>query len=101
MVEVRDLDHAPTHIRKNLAADFLQILEEGEAETGTGAIFSCANLIFAFTINLPDGQDEKLRRRLGFGEGPTQIEVKSDVIREVKSLFSPGIFRPGWGTDSL
>ena len=89
VVEVRDLDHAPTHIRKNLAADFLQILEEGEAETGTGAIFSCANLIFAFTINLPDGRDEKLRRRLGFGEGPTQTEVKTDVIKQVKSLFSP------------
>jgi len=89
VVEVRDLDHAPTHIRKNLAADFLQILEEGEAETGTGAIFSCANLIFAFTINLPDGRDEKLRRGLGFGEGPTRTEVKSDVIKEVKSLFSP------------
>jgi len=89
VVEVRDLDHAPTHIRKNLAADFLQILEEGEAETGTGSIFSCANLIFVFTINLPDGRDEKLRRGIGFGEGPTQTEVKSDVIKEVKSLFSP------------
>jgi len=89
VVEVRDLDHAPTHIQKNLAADFLQILEEGEAETGTGSIFSCANLIFAFTINLPDGRDEKLRRGLGFGEGPTQTEIKSEVIKEVKSLFSP------------
>lgn len=89
VVEVRDLDHAPTDIRKNLAAEFLEILEEGEADTGTGAIFSCANLIFAFTINLPEGRDEKLRRGLGFGEGPTQTEVKSDVIKEVKSLFSP------------
>jgi len=89
MVEVRDLDHAPTHIRKNLAAEFLRILEEGEAETGTGAIFSCSNLIFAFTINLPDGQDEKLRRGLGFGGGPTRSDVESDVIKEVKSLFSP------------
>jgi AAA domain (Cdc48 subfamily) len=89
VVEVRDLDHAPTHIRKNLAAEFLQVLEDGEAETGTGAIFSCANLIFAFTINLPDGKDEKLRRGLGFGRGPTRSDIESDVIKETKSLFSP------------
>ena len=89
VVEVRDLDHAPTHIRKNLAADFLQILEEGEAETGTGAIFSCANLIFVFTINLPEGRDEKLRRGFGFGPKPSQSEVQSRAIKEVKALFSP------------
>jgi hypothetical protein len=89
VVEIRDLDHAPVHIRKNLAAEFLEILEEGEAESGTGAIFSCANIIFVFTINLPDGRDEKLRRGFGFGQGPTHIEVQSDVIKEVKSLFSP------------
>jgi AAA domain (Cdc48 subfamily) len=89
VVEVRDLDHAPTHIRKNLAADFLQILEEGEAETGTGATFSCANLIFAFTINLPEGRDEKLRRGFGFGAEPSQAEVQSRAIKEVKALFSP------------
>lgn len=89
VVEVRDLDHAPTHIRKNLAADFLQILEEGEAETGTGSTFSCANLIFAFTINLPGGRDEQIRRGIGFGEGPSQAEVQSRVIKEVKDLFSP------------
>jgi len=89
VVEVRDLDHAPTHIRMNLAAEFLQILEEGEAETGTGAVFSCANLIFAFTINLPEGRDEKLRRGFGFGPGPSQTEVQSRAIKEIKSLFSP------------
>jgi hypothetical protein len=89
VVEVRDLDHAPTHIRKNLAAEFLQILEDGEAETGTGAIFACANLIFAFTINLPDGQDEKLRRSFGFGPKPDIDEVQSRAIKEIKILFSP------------
>lgn len=89
VVEVRDLDHTPAHIRKNLAAEFLQILEEGETETGTGAVFSCANLIFAFTINLPEGRDEKLRRGFGFGPGPSQTEVQSRAIKEIKALFSP------------
>ncbi|BBO80665.1 hypothetical protein DSCO28_12310 [Desulfosarcina ovata subsp. sediminis] len=89
VVEVMDLDHAPPEHRSGIADEFLQVLDDGVAESGSGTIFSCANLIFAFTSNLPEGRDEKLRRSMGFGESPSLDQIESDVRKEVKSLFSP------------
>ena len=66
VIEVSDLDHAVPEVRAAMADLFLQILENGEAQSATGAMFSCANLIFVFTMNLPGGQDAKVHQGIGF-----------------------------------
>jgi ATP-dependent Clp protease ATP-binding subunit ClpA len=88
VVEVSDLDHALPHVRAPLADLFLQLLESGEAQSANGSRFSCANLILAFTINLPDGKDESVRRRFGFGPALEEEEIQGRINKEVKSLFS-------------
>ncbi|MBN1894354.1 ATP-dependent Clp protease ATP-binding subunit, partial [bacterium] len=88
LVEVSDLDHAPAQVRSALADLFLQVLETGEAQSAAGAMFSCANIIFAFTINLPNGMDETVRKRFGFQEGPTERDIRRSVTSEIKTLFS-------------
>lgn len=88
VVEVSDLDHAPTAVRSHLADLFLQVLDTGEAQSATGAMFSCANLIFAFTINLPEGRDERLLRGIGFNGVPSQLALQQGVETEIKMLFS-------------
>lgn len=88
VVEVSDLDHALPDVRGALADLFLQVLETGRAQSATGAMFSCASLIFAFTINLPDGMDEAVRKTFGFGAAPAEAEVRRKVVGEIKNLFS-------------
>jgi hypothetical protein len=88
LIEVSDLDHAKPQVRSSLADLFLQALENGEAQSATGGMFSVANCIFAFTINLPDGMDETIRKSIGFGEGPPEAQIMKDVIKAVRDLFS-------------
>jgi len=88
VVEVSDLDHALPEVRGSLADLFLQVLETGRAQSATGAMFSCTSLIFAFTMNLPDGMDEAVRKTFGFGEAPAEAEVRKKVAGEIKNLFS-------------
>ncbi|MCB2231729.1 AAA family ATPase [bacterium] len=108
IVEVSDLDHAPVAVRSHLADLFLQLLDTGEAQSATGAMFSCANLIFAFTINLPEGRDERLRRSIGFSGTPSGAVLQQNIEAEIKSLFSnaflsrvgrPILFAPLTGSD--
>ncbi len=88
IVEIADLDHATAPVRAALGDLFLQILETGEAQSAAGGMFSCANLLLAFTLNLPGGKDEKLHQRMGFGGPPSQAEVRRDVLREIKEMVS-------------
>ncbi len=88
VIEISDLDHAVPQVRSALGDLFLQVLETGEAQSASGAMFSCANLIFAFTINLPDGLDENVRKGLGFNNDPSETEVQKRVSTEIKRTFS-------------
>jgi len=88
VVEVSDLDHAPLSVRGHLADLFLQVLDTGEAQSAVGATFSCANLIFAFTINLPEGHDERIHRGIGFDGSRSSREMRARVETEIKQLFS-------------
>jgi hypothetical protein len=88
LVDVSDLDHAVPIVRAPLADLFLQTLETGEAQSATGAMFSCASVIFAFTMNLPDGADESVRKGIGFHNTPTREEVLKRVLSEFKTLLS-------------
>ena len=90
LVEVSDIDHAPPGVRSFLADLFLQVLETGEAQSGAGAIFSCASVVFAFTLNLPGGGDEAVRRRLGFGDAPSR-----EVCTERRPRTTPRPRRAG------
>ncbi|MGA1871947.1 MAG: AAA family ATPase, partial [bacterium] len=88
VVEISDLDHAPLSVRSTLADLFLQVLETGEAQSATGAMFSCANLIFAFTMNLPQGMDEQIYKGIGFNNYPSRCEVERRVADEIKNMLS-------------
>lgn len=88
VVEVSDLDHAPARVRAPLADLFLQLLETGEAQSATGAGFSCVNLILVFSMNLPGGADEEVRKAIGFGGPPAEEQVLRNVMREIKLAFS-------------
>ena len=88
VVEISDLDHANPSVRSFLADLFLQVLETGEAQSATGAMFSCANVIFAFTMNLPDGADERIHSSLGFNQLVTDQEATRRVVTEIKDMLS-------------
>lgn len=88
LVEVSDLDHADPSVRSGLADLFLQVLETGEAQTSTGSMFSCANVIIAFTMNLPGGADEAVRKGFGFTPAPAREEVTHRVVSEIKTMLS-------------
>jgi len=88
LIEVSDLDHAVPSVRSALADLFLQILETGEAQSATGAMFSCAGIILAFTMNLPLGMDEGVRKSLGFNSTPDKAEVSRRVASEIKQMLS-------------
>ncbi len=100
LVEVSDLDHAVPSVRSVLADLFLQVLETGEAQSATGAMFSCANVIFAFTMNLPGGADESVRKGIGFGDPPSRRDVRRRVVSEIKDMLS-GAFVSRIGTPIL
>ena len=97
VVEVSDLDHATPAVRASLADLFLQVLETGEGQSATGAMFSCASLVFAFTMNLPDGMDESVRKRIGFKDGVQRRDVTADVAQHIKRMLS-GAFLSRVGT---
>jgi len=88
VVEVSDLDHAKPDVRSHLGDLFLQILENGEIQTATGAMVSCANLVLAFTMNLPDGLDARAWQPVGFGETPSPAEVGKRVAQEIEHMVS-------------
>ena len=88
ILEISDLDHASTQVRQALADLFLQVLETGEAQSATGSMFSCANVIFIFTINLPDGLDETVRKGFGFENIPSDSEIRKSVDTHIKQMFS-------------
>lgn len=88
LIEVADIDHATPTVRQALGDLFLQIMQNGEAHSSIGTTFSCANLILAFSLNLPGGKDEKAYQRVGFGGKPTMEDVRRDVRKEIKSMVS-------------
>jgi ATP-dependent Clp protease ATP-binding subunit ClpA len=88
VIEVSDLDHAVPSVRSGLADLFLQALETGQAQSARGGMFSCASTIFAFTMNLPEGADERIRKGLGFQNTPSKKEVIKRVIDEIKQMVS-------------
>ena len=110
VVEISDLDHANPAVRSAMADLFLQLLETGEAQSAAGAMFSCANLIFVFTINLPNGQDEFVRQGMGFLGNPDEKEIRKRIHKELKKTFStafisrignPILFNPLAGSAKL
>lgn len=100
VVEVSDLDHASPSVRSALADLFLQVLETGEAQTSTGAMFSCANIVFAFTMNLPGGMDHAVRKGIGFNHLPSRREVGKRIASEIEMMLS-GAFLSRVGTPIL
>ena len=100
LIEVSDLDHAVPAVRSALADLFLQILETGEGQSATGVMFSCANLVFAFTMNLPDGLDETVRRSIGFLDTLTHRDITRQVSTHIKQMLS-GAFLSRVGTPIL
>lgn len=97
VVEVSDVDHAVPSVQSYMADLFLQVLDTGEAQSSIGPKFPCANLIFAFTMNLPGGMDERIRQSMGFSRTPSRREVTAGVAAEVKSMLS-GAFLSRIGT---
>ena len=100
VVEISDLDHAPPQVRAPLADLFLQVLETGEAQSATGAMFSCANMIFAFTMNLPGGMDEGVYKSIGFANAPSGGELTARVAAQIREVLS-GAFLSRVGTPIL
>ncbi len=101
VVEICDIDHAPPPVQSALAALCFQVLENGEAQSSAGGMFSCANLIFAFTMNLPGGMDEAVRRDgIGYNNAPTARTVKNKIVNEIKGMLS-GAFLSRIGTPIL
>jgi hypothetical protein len=89
VVEISDLDHAAPNVRSAMADLFLQVMGSGQAQSAVGNMFSCANLILIFTINLPEGKDEQVYKPgIGFNNLPTDKTIRGDVLKEVKLLFS-------------
>ena len=88
VAEIADLDHAHASVRSSLGDLFLQLLETGEAQAATGGTFSCANVLFAFTLNLPEGKDERIYQRVGFGGEPSEREIRHEVRKEITKMVS-------------
>jgi hypothetical protein len=88
VIEISDLDHANPSTRSALADLFLQVLEVGEVTSASGATFSCANAIFAFTMNLPNGMDESVRRTIGFGNTSSRAGITRKIGSEIKDMLS-------------
>lgn len=88
VIECSDLDHAPPSVRPVVADVFLQALENGEAQSSMGNLFSCANLILIFTMNLADGADESVRKKVGFQNTLTRMEVRGNVMTHIKEMLS-------------
>lgn len=91
VVEVSDLDHAPPAVRATVGDLFLQLLETGESQSATGAVFSVANLLFAFTMNLPGQGDKEVRKGFGFVDRRTRADIRRDVEAELKGVLSTAL----------
>lgn len=88
VIECSDLDHAAPSVRPIVADVFLQALETGEAQSSMGNLFSCVNLIFVFTMNLPNGADEAVRKKIGFHNELSRREVRENVVKHIKEMLS-------------
>ena len=88
VLEISDLDHAPAPVRSALADLFLQMLDTGVVQSAVGETIPCANLIVVFTVNLPGGQDERIRNTLGFTGQPSRREISERVSAELKAFTS-------------
>ncbi len=90
VVEVSELDHAQSHIRAQLADFYLQGLDTGEAQSAMGSTFSLANIVFYFTMNLPEGMDMKAwKGGVGFAPGAlSRAAVAGNIGAEMQRLFS-------------
>jgi hypothetical protein len=88
ILETSDIDHAPASVRGPLGDLYLQMLESGEAQAASGAMFSVSNVIFVFTMNLPGGEDETARRSIGFGQRLDRRDIRERMVESLKRNFS-------------
>jgi ATP-dependent Clp protease ATP-binding subunit ClpA len=88
VVEISDLDHAPGPVRLALAEMFLQVLDNGEIQSSSGDIIPCANALFVFTVNLPAGEDERVRNTIGFARSVSRSDIAERVSAALKAFTS-------------
>jgi ATP-dependent Clp protease ATP-binding subunit ClpC len=88
ILEISDIDHAPDSVRGPLGDLFLQMLESGEAQSASGAMFSVSNVVFVFTMNLPGGEDESARRSIGFARQLDRRDIRERMVESLKHSFS-------------
>ena len=88
VVEVSDLDHAPPAVCASLTDLFLRVLEFGEGQSANGASFSAANCLYFFTLNLPKGADERLRRPMGIHRTVDRDALRETVESELAAITS-------------
>lgn len=88
VLEISDLDHAPPSVRSYLADLFLQLLETGEVQSAVGATSSCPKILFAFTMNLPDGKDEHLHGGIGFTQTASREDLSREAGMQIKRMLS-------------
>ncbi|MBM3211771.1 hypothetical protein FJZ33_06110 [Candidatus Poribacteria bacterium] len=83
------MDHTPAYVCSYMGDIFLSILETGQAQSATGVSFSCANLVFCFSFNLPGLKDQEVRRGgLGF-KSPSHEDVRKGILSELQQILSP------------
>jgi hypothetical protein len=67
IVEIADIDHTPLDVRAALSDFFLDVLQRGVLQTGTGAIVTTLpQVIFIFTSNVAWGGDDSAAAGFGF-----------------------------------
>lgn len=89
VLEIADLDHAPPAVRAQIGDIFLPLLDTGEVQTGTGALVACGRLIVVYTMNLPDGADERLTRKgFGFAGAPGVDEVRARALDALRGVVT-------------
>lgn len=84
--EIADLDRAERRVRSYVTRLLMQPMEQGTFQS-RGVTFSAASTILCFTVNLPDGQDERLRRGVGFGDSRPDSQLVRTVENGLKHLF--------------
>lgn len=93
VLEISDLDHAVAGVGAALSDLFLQVLQTGFAQAAKGAMFDCTNVVLIFTLNLPDGKDERIFQPTGFAKAPSLESVRREAQRQLRKLFSAAF----WG----
>lgn len=86
VVEVMDPDHSPAC--KEIMDLLLTAFDEGFATTGAGVRIGLANVVFAVTINLPDGLDERIRNQTGFNRTQRREALVRRVEAEARAILS-------------